>query len=489
VDDKKTPVWVRLVGAAVLLAMVGGSLLIVRRDSRAVHEPTAPSGAEEQPEPERPPEPDATTDLFSAGELGELQMCIATNATLEERARDGRLRGLLELSGGGQEQTAAYQDLVDVASGVEQLRGFRFSDPFKTKFVSSRKVADLAGKPGPPGGARASRVDDLALTALGVLRPGEHVRELYAELVTDQVAGFYRPRVDELVVPSPGAGESLTPFDKSILAHELEHALIDQRVGFSRVLPPRPSDRDGSLASLAVVEGSATLTGYRWTQAGLGFLDLLELTGDPRVSGAEQIPDAIPSYLMRQFTFPYIEGLQFVCDLYEKGGWKLVNRAIKNPPKTTLEILSPKLYFRGYKPPKLGQPPSPGPDWKHELETSFGAANWAWLLEAPGGNRGFGLESAEQLAREWATGKLHVWTKRGHSAVTVLGKSRRGGDLCVSLPHWYDVSFRDDVRVTPRRGLRAVWRGAKQSAALSCTGNEIRLAIGPNLSIALHLAQ
>jgi hypothetical protein len=484
VDDRTTPVWIRLVGAVVMLTMVVASVAIVGRGSSPSPRPSPDPNENDDPSPQHV-DSGGLNEAISPDELFELQACVAEDATLAVEPPGARLRRVLGTGKAPAKQAAAYRDLVDIAADVEKLRGLRYSRPFRSRFVSSDKIGELVGGSASGKESATIRFDDLALSALGVLRPGEHLRDLYSELTSDQVAGFYRPRINELVVPTPGPGEPLAPYDKAVLAHELEHALVDQSVGFSHVLPMRAADRDGSLAALSVVEGSATLTGYRWTQAGLSFLDQLRLTGDPRVAGAE-LPAGIPSYLIRQFTFPYLEGLLFVCALYDEGGWDFVNRALRNPPTTSLEILQPSLYLNGYDPPRPPKVSPPGSGWKHEFSTTFGAANWLWLLEAPGNKPDFGLEDARELAGEWAGGQIHAWTRGAKVAVAVVGRST-GHDFCRSLLYWYDFSFGDDVRTVLAPSLRANWVGERQSAAISCPGNQVRLGIAPSMDPARRI--
>ena len=52
----------------------------------------------------------------------------------------------------------------------------------------------------------------------------------------------------------------------------------------------------------------------------------------------------MPLLLQREYSFPFLEGRNFVDRLRESGGWGSVNDAWNRPPESTEQILHPKLY-------------------------------------------------------------------------------------------------------------------------------------------------
>ena len=129
-----------------------------------------------------------------------------------------------------------------------------------------------------------------------------------------------------------------------MLAHELDHALEDQRFGLRE--EDRPSD-DGALAAQALAEGSATAVMTEYAARYLDAFELLSAAGaiDP---GADDVPDV----LLEQLTWTYTGGQRFVSALRElAGSWKLVDYALsERPPATTEQVLHPRKYVTDERP-------------------------------------------------------------------------------------------------------------------------------------------
>jgi hypothetical protein len=160
--------------------------------------------------------------------------------------------------------------------------------------------------------------------------------------VGDQVAGFYDPETGEMVVGRATTGP-LDGATRMILAHELDHALTDQVLDLP-LAPERPAPgaEDTALAQLALIEGDATLAMQLYALRHVGLLE--QLSGLGSAAGAQQQLTALPHHLRSTLTFPYLQGLAFVCRLHAGGGWKAVDRAYDEPPTTTAQVLFPERY-------------------------------------------------------------------------------------------------------------------------------------------------
>ncbi len=104
------------------------------------------------------------------------------------------------------------------------------------------------------------------------------------------------------------------------VAHELTHALEDQRFEFD--LEQMASGDDAALAYTALVEGTATRLMYRYVEHRFG----AEETFGGLAASAFQPTGDLPPFLMAQLLFPYTAGEAFVGRLLEVGRGELDGR-------------------------------------------------------------------------------------------------------------------------------------------------------------------
>ena len=131
------------------------------------------------------------------------------------------------------------------------------------------------------------------------------------------------------------ANKALVEF---VLAHELDHALEDQRFG----LPGSDGvNDDRALTETALTEGSATSVMVDYAARNLDPLELLSST-----EGIDTGTGDVPKAYVDQLTWAYIGGLRFITALRAlAGSWKLVDYALASrPPATTEQILHPRKY-------------------------------------------------------------------------------------------------------------------------------------------------
>jgi hypothetical protein len=148
------------------------------------------------------------------------------------------------------------------------------------------------------------------LEALGAIPFDSNLRAVTKDLLESQVAGFYVPMTNELFVPGD-PDEPMSAVERTIIAHELEHAVSDQRLGIPLPDDPSPSKIDESIATLSVVEGDATLTMQRYTISEIPVFEQLSLLNDASLAKSEKALEDVPHYLQQQLTFPYLSGLEY----------------------------------------------------------------------------------------------------------------------------------------------------------------------------------
>jgi hypothetical protein len=162
-----------------------------------------------------------------------------------------------------------------------------------------------------------------------------------------------------------------------VLAHELTHALQDQRVNLDKWEntandePPKNFAEDlqhiatdeQDTAREAVLEGQAmaVLVDYSLKPQGANILtnpNVVKEKADDQGSDADSpVMSRAPLLLQESLLFPYREGLKFEVDmLVDKGVTGAYGDVLDHPPASSYEIMNPKAYERKVKVPMLKIP-------------------------------------------------------------------------------------------------------------------------------------
>lgn len=215
-----------------------------------------------------------------------------------------------------------------------------------------------------------------ALIALGLLPEGSDLLDLTVRLLGEQVAGFYDPLTDEMIVVADGEFSA----EAYYYAHEVVHALQDAYLDPDDLMEKITSDNDDeSLAMAALYEGDAveTSTFYLSKHPELTF-DLLR---EAQADSTEL--DAAPAAMVVTLVFPYISGQPFVAELYQEGGWDEVDAAYLDMPASTEQILHPEKYLERDNPVTLALPEPSGTmghGWSEVHQNTVGELQIALLL-------------------------------------------------------------------------------------------------------------
>jgi hypothetical protein len=320
-----------------------------------------------------------------------------------------------------------------VARRVERLRDLRFRRVPRPVTVTPAQVRaeglrDLERSTTP---AR-TRAEETALRELGLLSASDSLRRVAGEIYAEQVAGYYDPRTGRLALVR---GADAGPLGEVTLAHELTHALEDQRFGLDDAGDRMLDDR--SLARLALVEGSATalMLDYGTKELSPGQLLGGALAGG---AGGAGLGTDLPPYMAARLTWPYLGGRTFVGALRERGAgsWRLVDIAEKTrPPLSTEQVLHPDAWLRVKQPldvrPRLGVVLGEG--WRRTLATQLGEWDTLQLLRL-GGDAG----RAGRAAEGWGGGRLELWQRGPEARALVLAWAgdtpRDAAELAAALP-------------------------------------------------------
>ena len=318
--------------------------------------------------------------------------------------------------------TGGDLDVAALERTVAEVRELAWKHPVATRRVSRNealaKLREILAEELPK--ERATRVSTL-LGKLGLLPEDYPLAERLGELLEEQVAGFYVARDDTLYVPELDAaarealGDNLALARRTILAHELDHALTDQHYDLGRFLEdPALRDRDDLLfARKALAEGDATLLMMLVTMRDSGlplsreaFPSGATLRGMFDLLGSGLYPrlDEAPPWLRDQLVEPYVLGLMLVVDAWKTGGWKAVDALWKDPPASTEQLLHPDR--RNDTPTLVPLPPHRGRPADVSVELGE-LGTRAWLAVV------LPRERAEAAAAGWDGDRAGLWEGNG----------------------------------------------------------------------------
>lgn len=276
-----------------------------------------------------------------------------------------------------------------------------------------------------------------------MIRRGTDISEVFRTFGPVDVIGYYLPRTD-LVRVLGTTGES--GFERPVIAHELTHALDDQHFDLGRFERLARTCRDDEqLAASAVVEGSATLLMFRWAEQHLP--GQLEALGSILPRGAIREKGRPPLFMGLLCGFPYLDGLAFVDVLWREGGRRAVDRALRDPPVSTGQIIQPSRYPddvpRAVDVPDLA--PALGEGWS-DLDVKEVGEVWLRSLMGLRARR-----ATVELATEgWDGGLYRAWSHGRDVAVvlaTVWDDHQQAVEFAVRFEDWLDP--RRHARVLP----------------------------------------
>jgi hypothetical protein len=376
-----------------------------------------------------------------------------------------------------------------VANRVEQLRNLFFTDDAIPAWVSAKEMRTQLAVEGRHVYTESdAQQQELALRMLGALRgPIDLSRTARVNPL-----GFYSPTSGQVFVLWESSTAVMSAAETVTVAHELTHAITDQQFGLPQPGTVVLADRDRNLAWSSLSEGDATLLENRFMRSSMTPDELAEYEIDPGPPAGKTpgTTRATRSYfLVAEGQFPYTFGMSFVCALYNRDGWKAVNAAYKDPPKTSAQVLYPDRYESGDEPADPRDPRTPR-GWDQLPVQSLGAADLMWLFEAPGTRLSRSLTDPYARAAAWGGGELHLYRHgRAHAMSLDLVEHPEFDHLCLSIAAWYRVSFpvTDEYEKAP--GERFAIGNRWGAAALHCGDNEVRLGVGPTLQVARALSR
>lgn len=185
--------------------------------------------------------------------------------------------------------------------------------------------------------------DEVTLKILQLIPESSDYLQIYHDLLSGAVLGFYDPKTKKLLVRSEG---TLSPEQRITVAHEMDHALTDQYFDFGTAtdaIDKADKSEQGSGFS-ALIEGDAKLLEALWAQKYLSAKERAQAATD---GGGSDVYQRTPPFIVDSLLFPYTTGREWVISRWRAGGWNAVNDAYRRPPDSTQVIIHPNLYVAG----------------------------------------------------------------------------------------------------------------------------------------------
>ena len=301
---------------------------------------------------------------------------------------------------------------------MSQILSLPIKQPLKKSLRSKQEVRDYLVREDKEDKNDAERYADAkTLEAFGLIPKDFPLDSFMLDVLTDQVAGLYDPKAKEFYIAD------WIPVDeqKTVMSHELTHALEDQSFRIDDwIKAARPND-DAELARDSVSEGSAmaAMVDYQMLDQHIGVRELPDVTLLIRAGAITEMDKdpnlaKAPIYIRDELLFPYLAGTGFTQEfLKAHSGWKDIHLVFENPPVSTQQILHPDLYLNGTKPVAVTLP-----TWKGVVPD-----NWKLLEENTMGEFGVG-EILKQFRKDNSEDPLSTAWKGDRYAVFEDAKSK-----------------------------------------------------------------
>ncbi|MGA8937704.1 MAG: hypothetical protein WB439_00940 [Acidobacteriaceae bacterium] len=247
----------------------------------------------------------------------------------------------------------------------------------KCRFISRAAVnSELRKKFDQDKGAKRMERSELVLKKFGLLDESFQMRPFLLSLLTEQIAGFYDDKTKQMNLLDwvPIAEQ------KPVMAHELTHALQDQKVGLDKwgsqeiegVAKNVKQDNrhiandDTDTAREAVLEGQAMVSfaDYMLAQAGhpdKTLRDAPQLAQELEANAGDMSDSPVlaraPLVLQQSLLFPYTSGLAFEQAILMKSGTdRAFTGVLDAPPSASFQIMTPEAYLRDQPVPLMKLP-------------------------------------------------------------------------------------------------------------------------------------
>ena len=328
-------------------------------------------------------------------------------------------RGTTATTAGG--ETSITEVVPELQDFVERARGLEFmapvdvtlldDDEFEARFddVEEEDLDEV-------------RETDAVLTAMGLLDRDDDLVDIVRRFTASAVLGFYDTETKELVV----RGSSPTPFVRSVLVHELTHALEDQHFGLDR----DDLEDEASAGFESLAEGSAGRIEEQYRES-LTSAEQREADREEQSMGAN-VPD-VPEVVQVAIGFPYAFGPELVEAIVGAGGQARLDGAFGQPPVSSEHVLEPRSYLAGDNPKPVPVPVAGGQAFD---DGEIGQLFLFLMLRSE-----LSTSDARQASDGWGGDRYVAWRDGDRTCVRmefVMDSAADTGQLRSALAEWAD---------------------------------------------------
>ncbi len=269
---------------------------------------------------------------------------------------------------------------------LEEHRGLKFKEPVTVTVLAPKEFGELLLDKFDEEKDKAVR-ETAIYVAFGMMPPGIDVEATMKQLLTQSVLGFYDPRSKELVVQ----GVEVNELTRTVIVHELDHALQDQHFDLDR---PEYDDRKDEIAFglSAVAEGDARRIEKLWRDQ-LPEDRRQQLDVDENESAAAVDLGGVPPLLIEELTAPYELGEPLTTKVFSREGQPALDALFATPPDSSEQVLHDDKLRTREKRIEVPKPPSGGQEVDDRV---FGERDTRLLLSPV-----IGKASAERAATGW----------------------------------------------------------------------------------------
>jgi hypothetical protein len=359
---------------------------------------------------------------------------------------------------------------------------------------------------------------EIVLKKFGLLDRDFHLRPFLLSLLTEQIAGFYDNKTKTVNLL-----DWIQPDEqKPVLAHELTHALQDQKVGLTKWSDAgingmahnvqednqhvQVDEADTARDAVAEGQAMAVFVDYTLRPTGKTLADAPDLGDQVKDMASDANGSPVmaraPLLLQESLLFPYADGLSFEqAILAKKGAQAAFADVLANPPSSSFEIMNPKAYMAHVPVPVLRLPdihPLLDPEYTPYDVGVMGELDVRMLTELFGGKK---ISAA--LTPAWAGGVYYAAQRK--SAVTEAEKASTASIALLYYSRWKNAdSARSFLRVyaaqIPRKysgvvrrsqdeadGNEQVYSTSEGDVLLSISGDGVFISEGFELPLARKL--
>ena len=367
---------------------------------------------------------------------------------------------------------------------LPRLRGIPFKHEVKRDVTKREKLQDMLLKEFEEEMTPAEfEANEKSLKAFGLLSKDLDLKALLVEVYSEEIAAYYDTKTKTMyMIEEPEAKKNQEPtflerflgktggFDKdenkTVIAHEMTHALSDQHYDLESLHERSKKNDDWSLAVSALIEGEATLA---MMAAGMEDWEGAQIVETPSANlgagleliapfmaslGGGQALKKAPPIITDSMLFPYLRGMVFCARLANDDGWKGVDSAYLDPPLSTEQILHPAKYrAEPDYPTRIDLPElEPGEGWKQVGSNVMGEMQTAVMLRGNGG---------AAAAAGWDGDRYAVFENQDGALALVWATTWDGEDDAREFARAYvryQTSRMNDAKFQPVEIPDSLWR-------------------------------